>query len=186
MDAFTLVDGAVALVIIVSAILAYSRGLIREVLAIAGWVVAAVVAFVLAPSVEPWVREIPYLGDLLGDSCELTVIASFAAVFAVTLMIVALFTPLFSSLIRNSALGGIDQGLGFFFGALRGILLIAVALLVFQRAVPEGNVPMVDHSRSVALFARVQSALVANLPADAPDWIIAQYNGLTASCRTRQ
>jgi len=183
MDSFTLVDGAVALVILVSAILAYSRGLIRELLAIAGWVVAAIVAFVLAPAVEPWVRELPYLGDILGDSCELTIIAAFAAVFAVTLMIVALFTPLFSSMIRNSALGGIDQGLGFFFGVLRGILLIAVALLVFQRAVPMGTVPMVDNSRSVALFARVQTALVDNLPADAPNWIIEQYNGLTESCR---
>ncbi|PVH30397.1 CvpA family protein [Pararhodobacter oceanensis] len=186
MESFTLIDGAVALVIVVSAILAYSRGLIRELLAIAGWVVAAVVAFALAPTVEPWVREIPYVGDLLGDSCELTVIAAFAAVFAVTLMIVALFTPLFSSLIRNSALGGIDQGLGFFFGVLRGILLIAVALLVFQRAVPVGNVPMVDNSQSVALFARVQTALIDNLPADAPNWIIEQYNALTASCRAPQ
>lgn len=183
MDSFTLVDGAVALVIIVSAILAYSRGLVRELLSIAGWIIAAVVAYALAPRAEPLVREIPYVGDILGDSCELTVIASFAAVFAIALMIVALFTPLFSSLIRNSALGGIDQGLGFFFGVLRGILLIAVALLVFQRAVPAGNVPMVDNSRSVALFARVQAALVDNVPEDAPNWIIEQYNGLTASCR---
>jgi len=183
MESFTLIDGAIALVIVVSAILAYSRGLIRELLSIAGWIIAAVVAFALAPAVEPWIRELPYLGDLLGDSCELTIIASFAAVFAVTLMIVALFTPLFSSLIRNSALGGIDQGLGFFFGVLRGILLVAVALLVFQRAVPVGNVPMVDNSRSVALFARVQTALIENLPADAPNWIIERYNGLTAGCR---
>lgn len=186
MDSFTLVDGAVALVIIVSGILAYSRGLIRELLAIAGWIIAAVVAFALAPAVEPWVREAPYLGDILGGSCELTIIASFAAVFAVTLMLVALFTPLFSSLIRNSALGGIDQGLGFFFGVLRGILLVAVALLVFQQVVPAGDVPMVDNSRSVALFARVQTALIENLPADAPDWIISQYDALTASCRQGQ
>lgn len=183
MDSFTLVDAAVALVIIVSAILAYSRGLVRELLSIAGWIIAAVVAYALAPRAEPLVREIPYVGDILGDSCELTVIAAFAAVFAVSLMIVALFTPLFSSLIRNSALGGIDQGLGFFFGVLRGILLIAVALLVFQRAVPAGNMPMVDNSRSVALFARVQTALVETMPEDAPNWIIEQYNGLTASCR---
>ena len=113
MDSFTLVDAAVALVIIVSAILAYSRGLVRELLAIAGWVVAAIVAYVLAPTFEPLVREIPYVGEILGDSCELTIIAAFAAVFAVMLVVVALFTPLFSSLIRNSALGGLDQGLGF-------------------------------------------------------------------------
>lgn len=182
MDSFTLVDAAVALVIIVSAILAYSRGLVRELLAIAGWIVAAVVAFVLAPTVEPLVREIPFVGNILGDSCELTIIAAFAAVFAVMLVVVALFTPLFSSLIRNSALGGIDQGLGFFFGVLRGILLVAVALIVFQRAVPAGTVPMVDNSKSVALFARVETAITQTMPEDAPNWVVARYEELTSSC----
>lgn len=182
MDTFTLVDAGVALVLLVSAILAYSRGFVREVLAIAGWIAAAVAAFVLAPTVEPLVREIPYVGNILGDSCELTIIAAFALVFAVMLVVVALFTPLFASLIRNSALGGIDQGLGFFFGVLRGILLVAVALLVFQRAVPPGTVPMVDNSRSISLFARIQTSLTDTIPSDAPNWIVARYEELTASC----
>ncbi|MCA2010098.1 CvpA family protein [Pararhodobacter sp. CCB-MM2] len=182
MDSFTLVDAGVALIIVVSAILAYSRGLVREILAIAGWVVAAVVAFVLAPTVQPLVAEIPYLDRILGDSCELTIIAAFAAVFAVMLVIVAFFTPLFSSLIRNSALGGIDQGFGFFFGVLRGILLIAVALIVFERAVPAGTVPMVDNSQSKALFQQVQAAITEALPADAPNWIVERYEELTSTC----
>lgn len=182
MESFTLVDAAVALVVVISAILAYSRGLVREALAIAGWIVAAVAAFVLAPTVEPLVREIPYVGNILGDSCELTIIASFAAVFAVMLVIVAFFTPVFSSLIRNSALGGLDQGLGFFFGVLRGILLVAVALLVFQRAVPPGNVPMVDASRSLALFQQLSTTLSESIPEDAPSWIVARYEELTAGC----
>ncbi|KPQ06607.1 MAG: membrane protein required for colicin V production [Rhodobacteraceae bacterium HLUCCA12] len=182
MDAFTLVDGVVALVIVVSAILAYSRGLMRETLAILGWIGAAILAFVLAPAAEPLMREIPYLGSILGDSCELTIIAAFAAVFAVVLMIVALFTPVFSGLIRNSALGGIDQGLGFFFGVLRGIVLVAVALIVFERAVPPGSVEMVDNSRSAAIFDRIQTAITEAMPEDAPNWIVRQYEELVSSC----
>ena len=42
MEGFTIIDGVVALVIVVSALLAYGRGLVRETLAIAGWVIAAV------------------------------------------------------------------------------------------------------------------------------------------------
>ncbi len=182
MDAFTLVDAAVAAVIIISGILAYARGLLRETLAIAGWVIAAVAAFVLAPAVEPWMREIPVVGPILGDSCELTIIAAFAAVFAVVLVVVALFTPVFSSLVRNSALGGLDQGLGFFFGVLRGILLVAVALIVYQAAVPAGTVEMVENSRSVAVFARVQEAITDAVPEDAPNWIVRQYEALVAGC----
>jgi membrane protein required for colicin V production len=183
MEGFTLVDGAVALLIVVSGILAYARGLVREVLAIAGWIVAAVGAFALAPVAQPWIELIPVVGPMLAGSCELTVIAAFALVFAALLMVVALFTPLFSSLIRNSALGGIDQALGFFFGVLRGVILVAVALIVYQTAVPANTVPMIDQSRSAGVFAQITTQLVAAMPADAPEWIVAQYDALTASCR---
>jgi len=183
MDAFTLVDAGVAVIIIVSGILAYSRGFVRETLAIVGWIVAAILAFMLAPAAQPLISEIPYLGNFLGDSCELTVIAAFAAVFALSLVLTSLFTPLFSSFIRNSALGGIDQGMGFFFGVLRGILLVAVALLVFVRAVPPGSVEMVENSRSAAVFSQLSGNLNNAVPTDAPNWLVARYEQLTASCR---
>ena len=83
MEGFTLVDGVVVAVILVSAILAYSRGFVREVLSIAGWVIAAVVAFVFAPQAEPLVKEIPVVGAYLADSCELSILAAFTAVFAI-------------------------------------------------------------------------------------------------------
>lgn len=182
MEAFTIIDGVVAAVIVISAILAYSRGFVRETLSILGWIAAAILAYMLAPAVEPLVREIPYLGDFLGDSCELTIIASFAAVFAVVLVLAALFTPLFSSIVRRSALGGLDQGLGFFFGVLRGMLLVAVALIVFDRAVPAGTVEMVDNSRSAAVFARLQGSIDDAIPEDAPNWIVQKYEELVATC----
>ena len=52
MDGFTLVDGVVAAVILLSAILAYSRGFVREALAIAGWIGAAVLAFMFAAAAQ--------------------------------------------------------------------------------------------------------------------------------------
>lgn len=183
MDTFTLVDAGVAVIILVSGILAYSRGFVREALAIIGWVVAAILAFMLAPAAQPLIREIPYVGDFLGDSCELTVIAAFAAVFALALVLASLFTPLFSSFIRNSALGGIDQGMGFFFGVVRGILLVAVALLVFDRAVPPGSVDIVENSRSAAVFGQLSGNLNDAVPTDAPNWLVARYEQLTAACR---
>ena len=120
MENFTAVDGGAALVIILSAILAYSRGLVRELMAIVGWIGAAVVAFLFAPSAMPLVKEVPMVGEFLNDSCELSVIVAFAGVFAIGLIVMALFTPLFASVIQRSALGGIDQALGFVFGVARG------------------------------------------------------------------
>ena len=53
MQGFTLVDAVVAGVIILSAVLAYSRGFVREAMAIAGWIGAAVLAFIFAPRRSP-------------------------------------------------------------------------------------------------------------------------------------
>ena len=58
MESFTVLDGIVAAVIILSAVLAYSRGFVREALAIGGWALAAVVAYVFAPTAEPLIKEV--------------------------------------------------------------------------------------------------------------------------------
>ncbi|MBV6636717.1 MAG: CvpA family protein, partial [Mameliella sp.] len=92
MEGFTIVDGVVGVVILLSALLAYSRGLVRETMAILGWVAAAIVAFLFADQLQPLVKEIPVIGEFLADSCELAVIASFAAIFTLALVVVSLFT----------------------------------------------------------------------------------------------
>jgi membrane protein required for colicin V production len=182
MDGFTIIDGVVAVVIIISAILAYSRGFVREAMAILGWIAAAVLAFLFAAQVEPLVKEIPVVGDYLQDSCELSIIAAFAAVFAVSLVVVSIFTPLFASVVQRSALGGIDQGLGFFFGVLRGILLVAVALVIYDRVIVNEGIAMVDESRTAKIFARTQTSIDEQIPEDAPGWIVQRYEQLVGSC----
>lgn len=182
MQAFTIVDGVVALVIVLSAILAYSRGFVREVLAIAGWVVAAVLAYTFAHQAEPLMKEIPVVGDFLKGSCELSIIAAFTAVFAIGLIVMSFFTPLFSSVVRNSAIGGIDQGLGFLFGVARGVLLVAVAFLVYQRTMGAEAIPMVAQSRSASVFAQFEAQINKQIPSDAPNWVVAKYEHLVGDC----
>jgi membrane protein required for colicin V production len=182
MDGFTIVDGIVALVIVISAVLAYSRGFVRELMAIAGWVAAAILAFLFAETVQPLVLEIPYVGEFLQGSCELTTLAAFAAVFAVALIVASIFTPLFSSAIQNSAIGGVDQGLGFLFGVARGVLLVAVAFIVYDRVVVGDAVAAVDNSRTAAIFSRAQDDIDTAIPADAPGWIASRYEELVSSC----
>lgn len=182
MENLTAVDGGAALIVVISAILAFSRGLVRELMAILGWVGAAILAFVFAPSAQPLVRELPVVGEFLSDSCELSVVAAFAGVFAIGLIVAALFTPLFSSAVQRSALGGIDQALGFLFGALRGVLLIAVAFIVYDRVLSDQAIPMIDDSRTAKVFANFQANIDENIPTDAPGWIVARYNELTDVC----
>ncbi|KEJ97943.1 CvpA family protein [Pseudosulfitobacter pseudonitzschiae] len=182
MDGFTIIDGVVAVVIILSALLAYGRGIVREIMAIAGWIAAAILAFLFAPQVEPLVREIPVVGEFLADSCELSVIGAFALVFAVALIVVSLFTPLFSSLVQRSALGGVDQGLGFLFGVARGILLVIVAFFVYDTVITGQEFTIVDESRSAAVFGRFTDDIQDRKPEQALGWITRQYEGLVGTC----
>ncbi len=182
MEGFTIVDGIVALVIVVSALLAYSRGLVRESLAIAGWVIAAVLAFIFAPQVQPLVKEVPVIGSFISDSCELSMIAGAAAIFALALVIAALFTPLFSSVIQRSALGGIDQGLGFLFGVARGILLVAIAYFVYETVVTSQDIAAIDDSRSARVFSQMTDSIQQQEPEEALGWITRQYEQLVSSC----
>ncbi len=182
MEGFTIVDGAVAVIIVLSALLAYSRGLVREAMAIAGWVVAAILAFMFAPQVQPLVKEVPVVGDFLTDSCELSIIAAFAAVFTVALVITSLFTPLFSSLIQRSALGGLDQALGFFFGVARGVLLVAIGFFVYETVITAQDIPMIDDSRSAAVFSRFTGRIEEQNPEQALGWITNQYEQLVGVC----
>ena len=182
MEGFTVLDGVVAVVIILSAILAYSRGFVREGLSIGGWILATVVAYVFAPSVEPLMKEIPVLRDFLGENCELAMIAAFAVVFAAALIVFSIFTPLFAGVIQRSALGGIDRGLGFLFGALRGAVLVAIAFLIYERVIVSEPIPLVDDSRTAVVFAQVSEAIDEQVPEDAPGWIAARYDELIGQC----
>ncbi|RBI83890.1 CvpA family protein [Rhodosalinus halophilus] len=183
MEGFTIIDGVVALVVVVSAFLAYARGFVREVLAIAGWIAAAALAFVFAPQATPLVKEVPVLGDFLADSCELSVIAGFAAVFAVALLVISLFTPLFSSAVQRSALGGIDQALGFLFGVARGILLVALAYFVYETVISAQQIAVIDDSRSARVFAQLAEQIEARSDPDAAlGWITRQYEELVGVC----
>jgi len=182
MQGFTIIDGVVALVIVLSALLAYSRGFVREALAIAGWVVAGVLAFVFAPQVEPLVREVPVVGDFIADSCELSMIGAFTGVFAVALIVASLITPVFASLVQRSAAGPIDQALGFLFGVARGVLLVAIAYFVYETIVTGQDIRVIDDSRSARVFARMTETVENRDPEAALGWITAQYEELVGAC----
>ena len=182
MEGFTIVDGGVAIIIIMSALLAYARGMVREVMAIAGWISAAVLAFIFADLAKPLVRQIPYLGDLLGDSCELLILTSFAIIFAGALLIVSLFTPLFSSLVQKSIFGGFDQILGFLFGVSRGVILVAVAFFIYFTIMPNQDVISLETSRSAAIFERYVDDVQDQNPEAALGWLRTQYDQLVGAC----
>ncbi len=186
MEGFTIVDGVVVAIVIISGLLAYSRGFVREALAIAGWIGAAILAFIFADTAQPLIAQIPGVSGLIGDSCELSIIFAFAAVFAVALVLFSIFTPLFSSVVQRSALGGVDQGLGFLFGILRGVLIVAIGFFVYETVLTAQEITVVDESRAAQVFAQVTGQIEEQDPEAAVGWLTRQYDQLVSECGTAQ
>ena len=182
MDGFTVVDGVVAAIVLVSALLAYSRGFMREAMAILGWIVAAIAAFFLAPAAEPLVREIPVVSDYLRGSCELSTLFAFAAVFAVSLIVLSVFTPLLSAAVQRSALNRIDQGAGFLFGVARGFLLVTILLVVYGLVGFDDAIPLVDNSATARIFDDSKHLLSGQVTEMAPGWLHDHYEQLLGAC----
>ena len=121
----TLLDGILVGFTLVSAMLAMVRGFSREILSIASWVGGGGGGLLLLPAVLPYVQ--PYI-----DNEQIAMAAAAGVVFVVALIVVTLITMKIADFIIDSRVGALDRTLGFLYGAARGILVVAVALLFFN------------------------------------------------------
>jgi len=70
----------------------------------------------------------------------------------------------------------------FLFGVARGILLVAIAFIVYDRVMTTQDVPMVENSRSAQVFERMRGQMDDQIPADAPGWIVTRYEQMVMGC----
>jgi len=103
MDTFNIVDGGILAIILLSAVLAYSRGLLRELMAIAGLGGRGGVRVYICTATFALGQRNSRNRAILADSCELSIIVSFVTIFAVFLVVLSLFTPLLSSAIDKNS-----------------------------------------------------------------------------------
>ena len=168
MDFITLLDGIVLVVMLVSALLAMYRGLIREVFSIASWGVAAAAAYVLHKPALPIVKQ--YINN---DYVALGV--TVGVIFLIVLILVSYITMKISDFVLDSAFGALDRSAGFLFGAARGLLLLVVAMLFFNWFVPEGQQPKwVAASKSKPILTYLGDKLQAALPPDLAETVLAK------------
>lgn len=156
----TALDLAVIAMVLVSAILALARGFVRELMTLLTWGGAALTAIWLwAP-----VREI--VANAVSQSLVVDAITLVLA-FLVPLIIYKLIASMVVRGVDDSVLSGVDRLLGLVFGAVRGVLVVAVIYLIAIRLVPAEDHP--DWVTRAWLLPQVQTAaLVVDglLPAD--------------------
>ena len=115
-------DYIVLLIIGISIVVSMMRGAVREVLAIAGWIVAFYVAKTYASQLVPLLPQ-----DIPTES--LKVLAAFVILLLGVLLIVSLLSIALSSLIKKIGLNWLNRFVGAMFGFARGLLVVCV--LVF-------------------------------------------------------
>jgi membrane protein required for colicin V production len=157
----TWVDGVVLSVLLLSAALAYFRGVVREVLSIGAWIGAILVAMLAEPFAKPFVAE--YVEpDWLATGIAV------GAVFLVILVILKILIAWISGKVQGSALGGVDRAFGFLFGLARGAFVVVLAYIVAGLLVPatERWPEPVREARSLPLAADAARWAVAQMPID--------------------
>jgi len=125
----TVADIGVIGVLLISALWAFLRGFVREILGVAAWVGAAFVTMYGLSYVQPYARQlinIPYAAD----------IAAGFVLFVVSLILLSIVSHAISSQVRQSALSAIDRSLGFVFGLARGAVVVCIAYLLLEWAMP--------------------------------------------------
>lgn len=132
-----IVDIIVLVVLFISAVIAFLRGFIREVLTIAGVFGGLAAAYFVGPSFAPIMRGwfgveegvdpeklfgiLPY--NILADGL------AYALIFIVVVGVLSVVSHMMAEAARNMGLGAIDRTLGVIFGLVRGLLLLSILYL---------------------------------------------------------
>jgi membrane protein required for colicin V production len=124
MQMLSAVDWILLAVLGLSLLLGLWRGIVQEVLSLAGWVAAFYVSQMYAPMAAAWL-------PMEGSSQMLRYAAGFVVVFIAVLVATVLVSFVVKKLVSAVGLGPLDRLLGSLFGLMRGVvILLAVTVLV--------------------------------------------------------
>ena len=112
-----MIDIGVIAILVISGLCATYRGLVRELLGLAAWGLAAVVALFCLPILNPFMAE--YISNPM--LCKITTVG---VVALIVLVVCTLINAHIAQKLRSSALSGLDRILGFAFGLLRGVVFV--------------------------------------------------------------
>ena len=115
----TYFDYIVLIIISISAIFSMLRGMTREFLGLAGWVIAVFIAVTSAPAMTEWLSSFLKVEGL-------TEILAWALPFAASVVIWFILASLISPGLKRAGLGALDTWFGILFGILRGILFSTI------------------------------------------------------------
>jgi membrane protein required for colicin V production len=155
----TWVDGVVLAVLAFSAVIAFFRGMVREVLGVGAWVGAVLAALL-------WRLDLAALFEDKVDPPWVAEALAAAGIFLVVLIVLKLIIAFLANLVQDSILGGLDRALGMVFGLARGAFLVVVAYILAGMFAPPPDQwpPAVREARFLPLVVDAAQWLTERLP----------------------
>ena len=158
--ALNIIDFVAIIVLVISGGLATLRGMTREIMGLAGWPISFVAARLTSPYIEPILTETIRVEGI-----------SQALAWGIPFIIVVVLWFAFSSLVSpglsKAGLGGLDRWLGFFFGVIRGFVIVLVIYVgAVVAAEGEDKLPSLVTDAQITPLLRESAHLTSGLLSD--------------------
>lgn len=130
------VDVIILFVVGISGLIALSRGLVKEVLSIIGWILGTIAIIYLLPILNPFTEKYIAEGFMGGIVTSLCILIVFMIVWNLS-------TGGLIRDIRLSKMSSLDRILGLFFGIARAFLLVVLVYILISWIMPKEKQPEV-------------------------------------------
>lgn len=158
-------DVIILVITAVSALIALYRGLVKEVLSIVGWILAAVVVFYLLPILTPLAKHYIASSMMAGIVTALIILIVFFIIWLLS-------TDKMIGKVRSSKLSSLDRVLGLLFGVLRACLLVILFNILMTWMLPEESKSGIfKESRYFTLAGKFAEPLESLIPDSTIDLI---------------
>ena len=165
MESFNYIDIGIVVLVLLSAIVGFVRGFVREAFSLASWIAAIVVAFLFF---EKFSTQLPF--NIPNDLARLGV--AFLLLFLGVLLLGSLINYLFNKAIHAIGLGGLDRVLGGAFGVLRGALVVTLLVLLMGLGLTAfTETDLWKGSKLVPHFVKTAEWIKKEIPDDVADKI---------------
>lgn len=137
------VDIAIVIIIGLSVFTGLIRGFVKELIALAVWILAFWVAYHYSHHLDPWLQK--YIQDQ-----TVRKVTAFILVLIGTLVAGGLVNAILGFIMKRSGLSGTDRILGMGFGFVRGVFIVALIMVVIKMT----SLPHEEYSKESKLYAQ--------------------------------
>jgi membrane protein required for colicin V production len=132
-----ILDASVLTILALSALVAFFRGFVREILSLVAWVGAAMITLYLYP------HTLEFLKHHMSTKNEHILGAiSMIGTYMVALIAISMMNAILIRYLKTGMeVGILDNFLGLIFGAMRGVFIVSLGYLLITYIVPKDNPP---------------------------------------------